>query len=111
MKLTDEQDDRAWALSVAASGNVPRATAGYRAAVERVRMPGELGQYAATEWADIERPGGPVRVFVQHWEEAVEFTEAAITALAFDLLVLRDLASASSASGEAIQRQDQEPRG
>lgn len=98
MQATDEQRQNAALLASEPAAHAMSAEGAYLDAVERVQMPGEFGEYARAPagWATIERRGGPVEVFVVHWSDARELNADEITELAFDLLVLKDIALAAA---------------
>lgn len=85
---------------LAGTGGAAPAFDAYLRAVGRIEMPGEMGEYARTRWAVIEKEGDRVTVHVEHWEEGIEFAEDDLADLAFDLLALRDIAATSRAGEE-----------
>lgn len=73
----------------------------YMDALERVKTPGEFGQLAETRWAEIDDSCNLVGVYIAHHEDHIDFTPAECRKLAFELLVLADLAERQANSGEA----------
>lgn len=74
---------------------------GYMNALERVKTPGELGEVASTESATIEpESSGKVSVYIEHWGESVDYSPDAARELAFELLVLADLAETAGSKDQ-----------